>query len=584
MRVSANLVRVLLEGAETVGVRPGQLGLDRAYLSRLGRNAEWQTLAELVDRLAVLLEHDVERLRGVGRSFVRAPSWGFLRGVARTVVSPLRIYDAGTHWLGPASLPHMPLEQIVVSENRLRFRGGIPEPHTPCEPFFHLFEGVLEEIPTLLGLPRAQIRSSHTTPRTLDVVIEVPRSLSLVDRAKRLVRGLLFAGDAVRLLEDQRSELEQGIASLQRANSEAHALFDRLPDLVLIHRNGTVLWINRTVVETLGYEEATEIIERSFFDFVDPSSHALLRSRMHTLMQGRSPPELMEATFLRRDGTPVLVEIFPSEIVSYRGQTARLVFGRDITERVRLQRQLLTADRMASIGMLAAGVAHEVNNPLGYVLNNIEIARKKLGPLGDATRQSHEALGVALEGVDRIRTIVRDLLELSRVDSVAVGPVDVRAVVESTLALAAQKIDERATLRAAYEPVAHARGTASRLGQVLINLVSNALESMPPESRPSNRLDVSVRSSPVGGAIVEVADNGIGIASAHLARIFDPFFTTKRAGAGTGLGLSISQRLVAEMGGALTFDSSPGSGSTFRITLLPTEPEPAEPGPTREVT
>ncbi len=220
-----------------------------------------------------------------------------------------------------------------------------------------------------------------------------------------------------------------------------------------------------------------------------------------------------------------------------------------------------------SIGMLAAGVAHEVNNPLAYVLNNVEIAMRLLAPLGEATRSGREALGVALEGVDRIRTIVRDLLALSRVDDMAVGPVDLVAVVDSTLALARKEIAERAELVYAYEPVPLARGTVARVGQVVLNLVANALEALPADARGTNVLRVTVRPSCAGGAVVEITDNGIGILPEHAPQIFDPFFTTKAPGRGTGLGLAISQRLVAEMGGELSFESTVNRGTTFRMTL-----------------
>jgi signal transduction histidine kinase len=270
------------------------------------------------------------------------------------------------------------------------------------------------------------------------------------------------------------------------------------------------------------------------------------------------------------------VEVSPTQNVSFGGKPARLIVGRDVTERMRLQQRLLTADRLASIGMLAAGVAHEVNNPLAYVLNNVEMAIRDLTPLGEQTRQSREALAVALEGVDRIRTIVRDLLALSRVDEVAIGPVDVRAVIESTLALAAHNIAEVADLECDYRPVPLARGTPARLGQVLLNLLANALEAMPEATRSTNRLRVSVLPSPTGGAVVEVSDNGVGVAPEHVARIFDPFFTTKSFGSGTGLGLAISQRLVAEIGGELSFESTPNRGSTFRVTLVAAEPDERE--------
>jgi signal transduction histidine kinase len=262
--------------------------------------------------------------------------------------------------------------------------------------------------------------------------------------------------------------------------------------------------------------------------------------------------------------------------VSYGRRPARLLLGRDITERARLQQRLIAADRMASIGILAAGVAHEVNNPLAYVLNNIELAMKFLAPLGEPTAESRAVLGVALEGVDRIRVIVRDLLMLTRSDEREVlEDVDVRAVVESTMALAAREIEEHARLVCEYEVVPLVRGTSARLGQVLLNLLGNALEAMAGRPKEANELRLAVRRAAGGGAVVEVSDNGVGIPPENASRVFDPFFTTKAQGRGTGLGLSISQRLIAEIGGDLTFVSTPERGSTFRVTLAPAAAEPA---------
>jgi PAS domain S-box-containing protein len=373
------------------------------------------------------------------------------------------------------------------------------------------------------------------------------------------------------LLEEQRREMASGLASVQRSTEELRTLFDRLPDLVIVHRAGVVLWTNRAVPKVLGYENADALVGLALLDLVAPSSYDLVRSRMRGEVDD-DLPELVETRLLGRDGDIVFVEVSPTQTVSFGGQQARLVVGRDVTERVRLRQQLLTADRMASIGMLAAGVAHEVNNPLAYVLNNIEIATKELARQGESTRAPREALAIALEGVDRIRTIVRELLELSRVDDAPLGPIDVRAIVESTVALAAHQIAERAELETDYLPVPPARGTAARLGQVLLNLLTNALEALPADAKATNRLRVSIKPSAAGGVIVEIADNGVGIAPEHTARIFDPFFTTKSSGKGTGLGLAITQRLVSELDGQLTFDSIPDGGTTFSLTLQPDDP------------
>ena len=586
MRITGKTTAILLEAMADIGIRPEEilapLGLDAAKLADPRNGTDWETFAAILEELSKRVGGRPEALRDIGSRLVGAPSFMFFQQIARTLVSPRGLYEIGQRWVAPANFPHLRLEQTYLAGNRIRVRASIPEPHSPSAPFFYVFEGNLQELPSLLGLPRATIVSSEVTPRELDTVVQLPASSSLLGRARRRLGATWRSGEALELLEQQRRELAEGLESVKRSSDELRVLFDRLPDLVIIHREGIVLWTNRAVPKVLGYP-IDDLVGRLLLDIVDPASRDLVGSRMQDRIDHEAGVDdvfdLIETRLLTRDGDVVLAEISPTQEVSFGGQPARLVVGRDVTERMRLRQQLLTADRMASIGMLAAGVAHEVNNPLAYVLNNIEIAIKELAPLGEATLPSREALGIALEGVDRIRTIVRELLELARVDDAAVGPVDVRAIVESTVALAAQKISERARLETHYTPVPLARGTAARLGQVLLNLLTNALEAMPAGSKETNRLRVTVRQSAAAGVVVEVSDNGVGIARENAARIFDPFFTTKSSGSGTGLGLAICQRLVAELGGELSFESLPDRGTTFSVTLLPEEmPETARSG------
>lgn len=572
MRVSSKLAVQLFEAAGAVGVRREALmsavpPASSPALEQDDGSIEWDTLIALFERLWVLLDRDAERMRSVGRALVHAPSYVLLRHLARTAVSPQSLYTAWIRWIAPAALPHLTLNETRLSPSRLRFVGSVPEPYVSSIAFVHFFEGGITELPRLLALPPATVVASTVTPRAIDITIDLPASSSIIGRLRRAVRAAMSSGEALDLLEMQRSELAYGLQAVQRSTREIRDVFDHLPVLVIIHRNGTILWKNRAATRTLGYDGESEddLVGREVFELVEPAAREAFRARM--LTPAENTPELEDVRLLKRNGEVVVTEVFATQMVTFEGEPARMIVGRDATERVRLQQQLLVSARMASIGMLAAGVAHEVNNPLAYVLNNVEIALRQLAPLGEATRTGREALGVALEGVDRIRTIVRDLLALSRVDDVAVGPVDVPLVVESTLALARKEIGERATLAYEHEPVPLARGSTARLGQVLLNLLSNALEALADGRRETNELRVVVRPSTAGGVLVEVSDNGVGIREEHAPRVFDPFFTTKAPGRGTGLGLAISQRLVAEMGGELTFESVAKRGSTFRVTL-----------------
>ena len=565
----------LFESVERIGVRRDELtdplGLEADDLVDPNRWIDWDTLVALLERLSAIVGDDVERLRDVGRAMAGVPSFALLQRVGRAVFSLKNLYLAGERWVATANVPHLVLRTTFPSDDRVWFRCSIPEPYAASAPYLHVFEGLLCAVPTIIGLPPAQIVTTKLTARELDIVLDLPPSQSILSRAKRIVHATIHGEDAVSLLEAQRREIAEGLEAAKRSTAEIVTLFDRLPDLVVIHRAGKIVWANRAAVRTFGSTNKSDVVGRSLADLFHPTSRAFANQAIHGAVDDESAPDLVDAELVAQDGSRVLVEVPPGQTVSFGGKEARLFVARDVTERKRLQQQLSIADRLASVGMLAAGVAHEVNNPLAYVLNNIEIARRELAPFGSAADPSRAALTVALEGVDRIRAIIRELLALSRVDDDTIGSVDAVSVVESTIALATPQIAERATLVCDLSQTPPVRGTASRIGQVLLNLVANSVEAMSPAKRAANTLRVTVGPSPQGGAVIEVSDTGVGIAPEHASRVFEPFFTTKSLGKGTGLGLAISQRLAGEMGGELSFESRAGIGTTFRLMLRSAE-------------
>jgi len=250
----------------------------------------------------------------------------------------------------------------------------------------------------------------------------------------------------------------------------------------------------------------------------------------------------------------------------------------DVTERMKLQQQLLLADRLVSIGTLAAGVAHEINNPLMYVMTNLDLVSRQLTmcPAGrsldeDLRARLLRALSQALEGSERVRQIVRDLRTFSRGDEDRHGAVSVAQVLNSSLDIAHNELRHRARLRREYEPVPPVDASEARLGQVFVNLLVNAAQSIDENSpAEANEVLVSVRWDATRGRVaVSVQDTGRGIPAAMLGRVFDPFFTTKSVGEGTGLGLSICHGIVKALGGDIEVQSTLGVGSTFRVLLPP---------------
>ncbi len=281
----------------------------------------------------------------------------------------------------------------------------------------------------------------------------------------------------------------------------------------------------------------------------------------------------IEARTLRKDGAVAHLRALLVRVDSTGGSSGCHVFLRDITEQKEMQERLLLADRLASMGTLAAGVAHEINNPLSFVITNLALATELISAVAatvDAPklRESMELLGEVRDGAERVRRIVRDLKVFSRPDDATSGAVDVQKVLESSINMASNEIRHRARLVKDYGPVRMVEGNDAQLGQVFLNLLLNAAQAIPEGSVEENEIRVVTRAgADQGCVVVEVSDTGAGIPAAVLSRVFDPFFTTKPVGMGTGLGLSVCHGIVAKLGGEIEVESTPGAGTTFRVLL-----------------
>ncbi|GMU07981.1 ATP-binding protein [Corallococcus caeni] len=245
---------------------------------------------------------------------------------------------------------------------------------------------------------------------------------------------------------------------------------------------------------------------------------------------------------------------------------------RDVTERTRLEAQRRLAERMTSVGTLAAGVAHEINNPLSYVTSNLaylweRVAQPVVPVPTEQLEELRQVVAEALEGAGRVRSIVRDLRTFSRTEEEQHGPVDVRRAVEGAVKLMRDELQHRARLTCELEPVAAVHGNEGRLAQVVTHLLMNALQSFGERPPEQNQLRLRLRPGREGHVLIEVEDNGTGMPAEVRQRIFDPFYTTRSPKGGTGLGLSICLTLVHAMGGHIEVASEQGQGSLFRVEL-----------------
>lgn len=242
-------------------------------------------------------------------------------------------------------------------------------------------------------------------------------------------------------------------------------------------------------------------------------------------------------------------------------------------ERQKMQEQLLISDRMASVGLLAAGVGHEINNPLASVLANLECALRDTADLDskfgstEETRDLSDVLANAKESAERIRNIVRDLKLFSRSDDDRRSAVQVHAVLDSTIRMAWNEVRHRAKLTKDFQTVPAVFANESRLGQVFLNLIVNAAQAIPEGHAEGNEIRVTTGMDTAGRVVVEISDTGTGMSPEHQKKLFTPFFTTKSVGVGTGLGLSICHRIINDLGGEITVESAVGKGSTFRVSM-----------------
>ena len=286
------------------------------------------------------------------------------------------------------------------------------------------------------------------------------------------------------------------------------------------------------------------------------------------------PPELVQEIAARGDeeqvtgiykhrlvhqGKSVVINVSITPLVGKSAERiGRLLLFDDVTQRDRMEEQLTQTEKLTSLGLLAAGVAHEVNTPLAVISNYIQMLAKQM-PEGDPR---HTIIDKIVKQTFRASEIVNNLLNFSRTGPGELADVDLNRVVEETLSLVAHplKASQIQVVKQLTEGIPAVRGSANKLQQVFLNLFLNARDAMPSGGM------LEVRSAAHNGSVeVEVVDTGNGITREHIHKIFDPFFTTKTSGRGTGLGLSVSYGIIKEHAGKIDVRSTPGRGTSFHV-------------------
>jgi PAS domain S-box-containing protein len=387
----------------------------------------------------------------------------------------------------------------------------------------------------------------------------------------RLARFLASIERELRVAETRRKS-----RGAEEAARESEVKYRRIVETAqegiwVLDASDRTTYVNQRMADMLASTPA-QLVGRSLFDFMDDEWKQIAIRKLGRQRPG--PAESHEFKFRRANGSEFWGSLSTSPVADDVGQdTGALAMVADITEQRKLKNQLMVSDRLASVGTLAAGVAHEINNPLASVIANLELALPHLDWLqtkvGDAEplRSLREQINDARESAKRVQGTVKDLKIFARAQEDKRENVDVRLVLDSAVRLSWNEIRHRAKLVKSYGAVPPVDASESRLGQVFLNLIVNAAQAIPEGKADQNEIRLVTTVGTDGDVVIEVHDTGHGMSPEVIERLFTPFFTTKPVGFGTGLGLSICHRIVSSLGGQITVESKPGRGTMFRVSL-----------------
>jgi PAS domain S-box-containing protein len=467
------------------------------------------------------------------------------------------------------------------------------------------FFGDNDELHKLLALKSALVllngdeRLPNTNKALQEQQMQSALIMPLIYR-EQLLGALLLASKTESLREEDRVAFASGVASqislavalvqtfseklasensAKKTAATLRAVMESMADAVVVaDESGVISYANAAAETSLGMRLAgrakESVAQFGMFRADKKTPFTTEELPLVRAVRGENTDEV--AVFVRPPNDPrgLWLSVNTRPLIDADGlRRGGVAVFRNVTTEKEAQEHLMISDRMASVGMLAAGVAHEINNPLAAVVANLDFSLDNMQNLMNSKgavpllANMKEALQDAREGAERVRKIVQDLKVFSRSEEATNTSVDVERVMESSLRMAWNEIRHRAHVVKNYQRVPPILGNEPRLGQVFLNLLVNAAQAIPEGRADSHEIRVVTRFEPPKRVIIEVHDTGPGIPPEVLSQLFTPFFTTKPVGVGTGLGLAICRRIVSGFGGEITVESEVGRGTIFRISL-----------------
>ena len=546
------------------------LSVDLAQLRQPDRFVPWEDWAALCERLeaeigpAAILEI-AEGVRDMESSRV----W---RSVVANVVHTRLVYEASIRWIAPTLFRHASYHLEVVSDSHLRVAIDIPRDRPGSSAWMRMNEGALRGATLSSGHGKATVRA-NIEPHHADFDVYPPVGSGLAVGVARRVRSAWAMDSVVEELASMQADLRASFEDLQRNERQLRLVLDSLPTpVLLVAHDGTVSFANRRWQDVFG-------------PLLSGTRLSALVGEANELGVRLTLPRDHEIDLMLVDvagGRRRFICLPPVSLPSSSGPSVVLQL-RDVTEARSEEARLAITDRLATLGVLAASVGHEMNQPLAYVRAAFDSVRGvaeglRLEPDPAALRAGLEdiegLLSMMDEGLLRVTEIARDLSAFSPRPA-AGGGVDLRDVLRLSLRLTAATVRDVAQVEVELprDPAMVALD-GGRLSQVFVNLIQNAAQAMAEHPRDAHRLTVRARATEAEVRVV-VEDTGPGIPPAIQESVFEPFFTTKGS-RGTGLGLAVCRRILLDGGGDIEFESPDDGGARFTVVL----PSTSVPRPT----
>ncbi len=540
--VSCRVFEFFIRGANTYGYSLEELvdgiDLDLETLQEPSNRVPWPAWSAICERFEQLVGGPEKTLEA-GRTIIDLDASVPMRAMGGALVNPDLVYVAVARWLGPYFFRSLEWRVEHIQPGHVILEISMPEPVSPA--WWRMAEGSFIALPQAFGSKPAQVKV-RIDGGLGQFEIRREASTTLWARTVSRVRAAFAAPSLLEELSVMQADLRSALVEANDSQREMQRALSAVPDPVAVMNGRKTVWRNDAWLRVVGVDTPQSVLDA-----------------VNSCTSG----ECSDGCSVQVDGD-ALFEVVPPVEISYEGGRAAMVMLRDVTQVRAAGERMRVADRLASLGTLAASVGHEINNPLQVALGSLDLAQRSLGD-GEADAALRQQVESAVDGIQRAAAITADLLTFGREDTVS-DIVQLDSIVDTALRLAGNELRHIGNIKVDVDAnLPRVNGNAGGLIQVIVNLLINAAQAM--RERPDQDHCIEVRGVDDGDEVrILIMDTGPGIPQELLLRVREPFFTTKGQG-GSGLGLAICDRIIKDHGGSMEVSNRPEGGAQFELRL-----------------